>query len=147
LISASAKPGGGTTDYAVEIFHKAVKGEDFECFLSAETGLPMMYMEDAVRATIQLMVAPSDLITVRTAYNLSAMSFTPEMLSDCIREFFPSFRIRYKPDFRQKIADSWPSSIDDSTARKDWGWKHAYGLRNMTSKMISQLSSVDVVSM
>ena len=140
VISYQSMPGGGTTDYAVDIFHKAVQGMDFECFLKEDTMLPMIYMPDAVRATCELMEAPSEKIKVRTSYNLAAMSFTPAEITTAIQEHFPNFNISYKPDFRQEIADSWTASIDDTEARKDWGWNEEFDIQTMTSDMIFQLS-------
>ncbi len=139
LIGYKAMPGGGTTDYAVDIFHKAIAGEHFSCFLSENTKLPMMYMEDAVNATIELMTAPKGNIKVRSSYNLTAMSFTPEEIANEIRNHFPDFTISYSPDFRQKIAEGWPQSIDDGQARGDWGWKHQYDLPKLVSVMIANL--------
>lgn len=139
VIGHQSLPGGGTTDYAVDIFHKAVKNEKFECFLNATTALPMIYMEDAIRATIELMDAPKENITVRTSYNLSGMSFSPEKLVKPIQKIYPKFEICYKPDFRQEIAESWPSSIDDSSARKDWNWEPQYDIDSMTYTMIEEL--------
>lgn len=139
LIGYKGQPGGGTTDYAVDIFHKAVKGENFECFLQAETELPMMYMADAIRATIELMEAPADSISIRTSYNIQGISFTPAQIHAEIQRIYPSFEISYKPDFRQKIADSWPASINDEYARNDWNWKTQYDLKAMTEDMIANL--------
>ncbi|GAA4203299.1 NAD-dependent epimerase/dehydratase family protein [Pedobacter jeongneungensis] len=141
LISYKALPGGGTTDYAVDIFHSAVAGETFDCFLKADTFLPMMFMEDAIRATLEIMDAPAEEIRIRTSYNLSAMSFSPEQLYSEIREHFPRFKIRYKPDARQQIADSWPCSVNDTRAMMDWGGIPRYDLAAMTREMIEQLSS------
>jgi len=135
LIGYKALPGGGTTDYAVEIYHKAKVGEDFDCFLSENTYLPMMYMEDAINATIKLMKAPKESIKERTSYNLSSLSFSPKEQMESIQKIYPDFKINYKPDFRQAIADSWPSSIDDSKARKDWDWQHQFDLDAMTKIM------------
>lgn len=139
LISWKTLPGGGTTDYAIDIFHKAVAGENYNCFLSKDTELPMMYMEDAVRATVEIMRAPSKEIIERSSYNLSGMNFTPQDIAAEINKHLPDFSISYEPDFRQQIADSWPSSIDDAPARKDWNWKHEYGLDQMVAEMLSQL--------
>jgi nucleoside-diphosphate-sugar epimerase len=139
LISWKSEPGGGTTDYAVEIYHEAIDEGRYECFLKPDTFLPMMYMPDAIRATIELMEAPADKIRIRTSYNLSAMSFSPEEIATEIRKHMPGFSISYKPDYRQAIADSWPQSIDDSVARTDWGWKHDYDLARMTEDMLSNL--------
>lgn len=142
VISYQSMPGGGTTDYAVAIYHEAVQGRNFECFLAADTRLPMIYMDDALRATLELMEAPADNITVRTSYNLAGMSFTPAELAASIQHYFPDFKVTYAPDFRQAIADSWPKSIDDSVARKDWGWKPAFNLPKMTREMITHLNEL-----
>ena len=139
LISYTTLPGGGTTDYAVDIYHKALKHKKFVCFLSAETTLPMMYMEDAILATAQIMDAENDKIKIRSAYNVAAFSFNPSDIAESIRKHIPEFEISYSPDFRQAIANSWPQSIDDISARKDWGWKHAYSLEQMTELMMSNL--------
>ncbi len=139
LISWSTPPGGGTTDYAVDIFHKALSDGTYECFLSEDTELPMMYMDDAIRATIDIMRAPADQIREHGSYNLSAISFTPREIADAIRAHIPSFNISYQPDFRQQIADSWPASIDDSAARQDWGWQHRFDLDTMTADMLENL--------
>ena len=139
LIGYKSLPGGGTTDYAVDIFYKAIQGEDYECFLNKDTHLPMMYMEDAVNATIDIMEAPADKIKIRSSYNLSAMSFSPEEIYNKIKEQYPEFQITYKPDFRQAIADSWPQSIDDAEARKDWGWDNKYGLDRLVEIMLVNL--------
>lgn len=139
LIGYKSLPGGGTTDYAVDIYHKALKGEKFTCFLSERTYLPMMYMDDAIQATIQLMDAPKENITIRTSYNLSGLSFSPEEIYQSIVKHFPNFEIAYQTDFRQAIADSWPNSIDDSKARADWGWHPTYHLEAMTSAIITNL--------
>lgn len=139
LISWTSPPGGGTTDYAVDIYHKALSDHTYECFLSAQTRMPMMYMDDAIRATIEIMQAPAEKVRIRSSYNLSAMSFTPEEIAKEIQKHIADFKISYKPDFRQKIADSWPASIDDSAARTDWGWKHNYDLAEMTDVMLENL--------
>ena len=139
LIGYKSLPGGGTTDYAVDVFYKAIQGEDYECFLNKDTHLPMMYMEDAVNATIAIMEAPSDNIKIRSSYNLSAMSFSPEEIYSKIKEQYPDFQITYNPDFRQAIADSWPQSIDDAEARKDWGWNHMYDLDRLVEVMLVNL--------
>lgn len=139
LISYKSAPGGGTTDYAIEIFHEAVGSGRYTSFLQEDTYLPMMYMPDAIRATIELMEAPAEKISIRTSYNLSAMSFSPKEIASEIRKHIPSFKINYEPDYRQKIADSWPRSIDDSMARKDWGWKHDYDLSAMVKDMLQNL--------
>lgn len=130
-------PGGGTTDYAVDIFHSAVKQEPYVCFLNADSALPMMYMPDAIRATLELMDAPAESLSVRTAYNLSALSFNPEEIYQEIKAQVPAFEISYAPDFRQQIADSWPQSIDDRTARADWQWQPEYDLKRMVTEMLS----------
>jgi len=142
LISYKSSPGGGTTDYAVEIFHEALEEKKYECFLREDTYLPMMYMPDAIRATIELMEAPADKISVRTSYNISGMSFSPKEIAACIKNHVPGFEINYKPDYRQAIADSWPQSIDDSTASRDWGWKPEYDLEKMTADMFANLVGV-----
>ncbi len=139
IISHKAMPGGGTTDYAVEIYHEAIKKGKYNCFLSENTRLPMMFMDDAIKATVDLMQASSEQLSIRSAYNLSAISFTPKDIFESIKKQLPEFKITYKPDFRQAIADSWPSSIDDSVARKDWNWKESYNLEAMTVEMLSQL--------
>jgi nucleoside-diphosphate-sugar epimerase len=139
LISYKSAPGGGTTDYAIEIFHDAIEDGHFTSFLKKDTYLPMMYMPDAIRATIELMEAPADKISVRTSYNVSAMSFSPEEIAAEIKKYIPGFTISYEPDYRQAIADSWPQSIDDSVARRDWGWKPEFDLSGMTKDMISNL--------
>lgn len=139
LISWKTLPGGGTTDYAVDIFYQAIQTGKYECFLSENTALPMMYMDDAIRATISLMQADGEKLSVRTSYNLNALSFTPAELADAIKKYLPDFEISYKPDFRQKIADTWPASIDDSIAQKDWGWKAEFDLDKMTKTMLENL--------
>lgn len=139
LISWRTPPGGGTTDYAVDIYYKALENGTYECFLSENTGLPMMYMDDAIRATIGIMQAPKEQIKIRSSYNLSAVSFTPKEIAEAIKKHIPDFTITYNPDFRQKIADSWPSSIDDSDAREDWNWKHEFDLDKMTEVMLENL--------
>ncbi|CAE7241756.1 unnamed protein product [Symbiodinium microadriaticum] len=139
LIGYKSLPGGGTTDYAVDIFHKAIKGEKFISFLSKDTVLPMMYMRDAVRATLQLMESPAESLTVRSSYNVASMSFSPQEIYEELRVHFPTFVIEYNPDHRQQIANSWPSSIDDTVARTDWNWRHQYDLGKMTVDMIKHL--------
>ena len=139
VVGYQSMPGGGTTDYAVDIYHSAVKGESYSCFLNAETKLPMIYMEDAIRATIELMQAPIENIKTRTSYNLGAMSFNPSEIFDEIKKLYLNFEIEYNPDFRQTIADKWPKSIDDSEAQKDWGWKPRFNLKSMTSLMLKKL--------
>jgi nucleoside-diphosphate-sugar epimerase len=139
IISSETPPGGGTTDYAVEIFYEAIKNKRYTCFLREDTVLPMMYMPDCIKATIDLMEAEQARIKCRTSYNLTAISFSARELVAEIRKHSPEFTCEYKPDFRQKIADSWPKSIDDSVARKEWGWKHDYDLAAMTKDMFEKL--------
>lgn len=139
LIGYKSAPGGGTTDYAVHIYHEALKNQTYECFLNAQTELPMMYMPDALKATISLMEAPAEQVKIRSSYNVAGMSFNPEDIAAEIRKHIPSFTITYKPDFRQPIADSWPQSIDDSYARDHWGWKPQYDLASMTKDMLDNL--------
>jgi len=139
LISYKSSPGGGTTDYAVEIFHAAKEKQKYTSFLSEDTHLPMMYMPDAIRATIELMEAPSEKIKVRTSYNLSGMSFSPVEIGNEIRKHIPAFHLDFNPDYRQQIADSWPKSIDDSNAREDWGWRPEFDLTKMTADMLMNL--------
>jgi nucleoside-diphosphate-sugar epimerase len=139
LIGYKSNPGGGTTDYAVDIFHKAVSGQHFECFLREDSRLPMMYMPDAIRATIGIMEAPSEDVKIRSSYNVSGFDFTPAELAQEITKIIPDFSISYKPDFRQAIADSWPCSMDDSSARQDWNWKSNYSLEMMTKDMLEHL--------
>ena len=139
IISWKTKPGGGTTDYAVDIYFKAIENGHYECFLSEETRLPMLYMNDAVDATIQLMQSDSNDVKIRTSYNLSAIDFTPKEIAEEIKKHISNFTISYQPDFRQKIADSWPSSIDDTEAKKDWNWQHKFDLKSMTKDIISHL--------
>jgi len=140
LIGWRSEPGGGTTDYAVNIFHEALENGKYESFLSADTALPMMYMEDAIRATIELMEAPADKLSIRSSYNLGGISFTPDQLSAEIKKHLPDFEITYaEHDPRQAIADSWPNSIDDSFAQNDWGWKQKFDLASMTADMLENL--------
>jgi nucleoside-diphosphate-sugar epimerase len=141
IISYKTLPGGGTTDYAIEIFHEALKNGSYTSFLNENTGLPMMYMDDAIKATIDLMEAPTHKVKVRSSYNLAAMTFTPKELAVEIKKQLPEFEIVYQPDFRQEIADSWPSSIDDEQARKDWGWNHSYDLTELTKVMLEGLKN------
>lgn len=141
IIGWQSPPGGGTTDYAVDIYHKAVKGDPFTCFLRENTRLPMMYIDDCIRATLELMEAPAASIRVRTSYNLAAMSFTPAEQAASIQAQLPGFSISYEPDFRQAIADSWTESIDDSQARADWGWAHRFDLPAMTKDMLLHLQA------
>ncbi len=140
IIGYQSMPGGGTTDYAVESYHYAIQQKNFECFLRADTRLPMLYMPDAIRGTLELMEAPANRLSVRTSYNLAGMSFTPEEVAESIRKLMPNFKISYKPDFRQAIADSWPASIDDSAARHDWNWRPEYDLDAMTKDMLHHLA-------
>ena len=142
LISWSTEPGGGTTDYAVDIYHKAITDGKFTSFLSENTELPMMYMDDAIKATIQIMQADADAVKIRSSYNLAGMSFNPKEIAEEIKKHYPDFTIDYAPDFRQKIADSWPASIDDKEARKDWNWKNDYNLERMTVEMFDKLTSI-----
>lgn len=139
IISWKTNPGGGTTDYAVEIFHSALIIGKYKSFLNEETKLPMMYMDDAIDATIAIMEAKPETIKVRSSYNLAAMSFTPQEISEAIKKVVPEFKISYKDDFRQQIADSWPKSIDDSKAREDWGWNHKFDLDKMSEVMLNNL--------
>ena len=139
IISHKAMPGGGTTDYAVEIYHEAIKEKKYDCFLSENTELPMMFMDDAIKATVDLMHAPADVVKIRSAYNLAAINFTPKQITESIKKHIPDFTITYNPDFRQAIADSWPSSIDDSEARNNWDWQHSFDLDRMTEVMLENL--------
>jgi nucleoside-diphosphate-sugar epimerase len=139
IISWKTKPGGGTTDYAIDIFYKALENEYYDCFLTEETSLPMLYMEDAIKATIDIMDVPRDHLSVSSSYNINGMSFTPAELADAIKKELTDFSITYTPDFRQKIADSWPSSIDDGVARKDWNWNPEYDLKATVAEMLTQL--------
>jgi nucleoside-diphosphate-sugar epimerase len=139
LISYKTEAGGGTTDYAVEIFYDAVKKGYYECFLNENTALPMLFMPDAIKATIALMEADASKLSIKSSYNLGGLSFTPKQLAEEIKKHIPSFTISYKPDFRQAIADTWPHSIDDSVARKDWGFTHTYDLARMTKIMIEEM--------
>jgi nucleoside-diphosphate-sugar epimerase len=140
LIGFRSEPGGGTTDYAVDIFHKAIENGSYSCFLKEDTELPMMMMEDAIRATISIMEAPASSIVERGGYNIAGCSFTPAELASIIRRSIPSFTISYAPDFRQAIADSWPASIDDSSARNDWGWQSEYDTEKLCATMLREIS-------
>lgn len=140
LISYKSAPGGGTTDYAVEIFHEAKEEKKYQCFLNEDTYLPMMYMPDAIKATIELMEVPASKISIRTSYNISGMSFSPKEIAEEIKKHIPEFEITYKEDYRQSIANSWPQSIDDAVARKDWGWKEEYNLSTMVKDMLENIS-------
>ncbi len=142
LISYKAPPGGGTTDYAIEIYHSAINGEEFVCYLKQDTQLPMMYMPDAIKAAVQLMQAPALQIKVRTSYNISAIDFTAAQLVAEIVQHIPEFKVKYLPDYRQEIAATWPGSLDDSCAKSDWSWQADYNLKTMTEDMIRQLSIV-----
>lgn len=139
LIGYKSLPGGGTTDYAVDIYHHAVKKMPFTCFLKKDTALPMMYMPDAIRATVELMEAPKESVKIRSSYNISSLSFTPEEIFRSILVHYPQFEVSYSPDFRQNIADGWPQSIDDSQAVTDWGWKPEYDLERMTQDILTNL--------
>ncbi len=139
LISYKSAPGGGTTDYAVEIFHEAKEEKKYQCFLNEDTYLPMMYMPDAIKATIELMEAPASKISIRTSYNISGMSFSPKEIAEEIKKHIPEFEITYKEDYRQSIANSWPQSIDDAVARNDWGWKEEYNLSTMVKDMLENI--------
>jgi nucleoside-diphosphate-sugar epimerase len=142
LISYKSEPGGGTTDYSVEIFHEAIEENHYTCFLKEDTYLPMMYMPDAIRATIELMESPVEKISVHTSYNISGMSFSPKEIATEIKKHLPGFTINYEPDYRQPIAESWPQSIDDSVAKNDWGWKPEYDLARMSRDMIDNLIKI-----
>ncbi len=139
LISYKTKAGGGTTDYAVDIFFEAIENKSYSCFLKADTTLPMMYIPDAVRGTIELMEAPSDKISVRTGYNFAGMSFSPGELAEEIKKHIPDFKINYEPDFRQQIADGWTQSIDDSFARNDWNWQPEFNIQSMVADMLKNI--------
>ena len=139
IISYKTLPGGGTTDYAVEIFYEALKNRKYACFLKEDATLPMMHMPDAIKATIDIMQAEPSKIKTRTSYNLAAVSFSPKEIAEEIKKHIPEFECTYEPDFREKIAESWPKVIDDSSARNDWGWKHEFGLAEMTKDMLEKL--------
>ena len=142
LISWKTMPGGGTTDYAIDIYHQAVKDNHYTCFLNSATTLPMMSMDDAIRATIGLMEAPTEQVKIRSSYNLAAISFNPEEITQSIQKHLPDFTIAYQPDFRQEIADSWPQSIDASKAQEDWGWKHQFNLDAITEVMLKHIKEM-----
>lgn len=139
LISHQAEPGGGTTDYAVDIYYHAIKTGHYECYLSEDTALPMMYMPDAIKATISLMESPNNQIDIRSSYNVGSMSFTPKEIASSIQKFIPDFTISYKSDFRQALADSWPNSVDDNKAREDWNWSPDFDLDKMTEDMLKNI--------
>lgn len=139
IISFKSPPGGGTTDYAIAIFHAALKGETYECFLGPDTTLPMIYMPDAIRATIELMEAPLEKVGIRSSYNVAGVSFSPRELAHAIRQAVPAFEIAYQPDSRQAIADTWPKSLDDSRASADWGWKARVGIAEMVTSMLENI--------
>lgn len=141
IISYKSPPGGGTTDYAIAIFHAAQRGERYDCFLGAETTLPMIYMADAIRATIELMEAPAEQIRVRSAYNVAGLSFNPRELAHAIKQHLPRFEINYQPDHRQAIADTWPHSLDDTYARADWGWHARIGLQELVADMLAHIQA------
>jgi len=142
LIGWKSKPGGGTTDYAVDIFYEALKSGKYTSFLKPDTSLPMMYMSDAIRATLELMHAPSESISIRSSYNLAGLSFSPQELAEEIKTHIPHFEINYQTDFRQAIADSWPNSIDDSVAKTDWNWKSSVNLQELTSDMLTNIKTL-----
>ena len=139
IISWKTLPGGGTTDYAVDIYHKAITDKKYDCFLTEDTKLPMMFMDDAIKATVDIMTADSDAVKIRSSYNLAAISFTPKEVVEAIKKHIPEFEISYTPDYRQAIADSWPKSINDDEARQDWNWNHDFSLEAITKTMLSQL--------
>lgn len=139
IISWKTMPGGGTTDYAVEIYHEAVKTKKYECFLKEDTELPMMFMDDAIKATVDIMLAEAKDIKIRSSYNMAAISFTPKEVAASIKKHIPEFQISYVPDYRQDIANSWPKSINDSYAREDWNWKHSFLLEDITQEMLFKL--------
>ncbi len=144
IISWKSQPGGGTTDYAVEIYHAALNNETFNCYLSPTRALPMMYMDDAIRATVEVMSADLSDLSISMAYNISAISFTPEEIAEDIRKSIPNFKIEYNPDFRDNIASSWPESIEDTVAQKDWNWKAKYNLQDITQTMLKSLKTCEV---
>ncbi|MBP0902747.1 NAD-dependent epimerase/dehydratase family protein [Mariniflexile gromovii] len=140
IISWKTLPGGGTTDYAVEIYHKAITDGFYDCFLKEDTMLPMMFMDDAIKATVDIMATKKDNVKIRSSYNLAAISFTPKEVADSIKQHMPDFKMTYHPDYRQEIANSWPKSINDSYARQDWKWKHQFNLKDITQEMLFQLN-------
>ena len=139
-------PGGGTTDYAVEIYHEAIKNGNYDCFLTEDTYLPMMFMDDAIKATISIMTAASSNLTIRSSYNLGSMSFSPKEIANSIKSYMPEFEISYTPDFRQAIANSWPQSIDDNKAREDWNWESSFNLDKTTKVMLEELKKRLVIN-
>ncbi|GGY14545.1 NAD-dependent epimerase/dehydratase family protein [Massilia dura] len=139
IISYKSPPGGGTTDYAIAIFHAALRGERYECFLGPQTTLPMIYMPDAIRATIELMDAPADQVKIRSSYNVAGVSFSPEELAAAIKARVPHFAVSYRPDSRQQIADTWPKSLDDAAARADWGWRARIGVDEIVRDMLANI--------
>lgn len=139
IISYKSPPGGGTTDYAIAIFHAALRGQTYECFLGPDTTLPMIYMPDAIRATIELMEAPAEQVAIRSSYNVAGVSFNPRELAAAIAAAVPGFEVAYKPDSRQQIADSWPKSLDDASARADWGWQARIGIDDMVADMLKNI--------
>lgn len=141
LIGYKSAAGGGTTDYAVDIFRAAIEGEEFECFLAEDMYLPMMYMPDAIKATLDLMQAPKEDISIRSSYNVSAVSFSPKEIYSELLKYYPDFKIKYNPDFRQEIAASWPDSIDDTRARLDWDWQHNYDMSKMAKDILAHLTN------
>jgi nucleoside-diphosphate-sugar epimerase len=142
IISWKTPPGGGTTDYAVAIYYEALKNRSYDCFVNSDTVLPMMYMDDAVRATLELMEAEKEKITIRTSYNLTAISFSAKELAESVTKYIDNFKCTFTPDERQKIADSWPKTIDNSKARNDWGWKHDFDLDKISVEMIKNLKNL-----
>jgi nucleoside-diphosphate-sugar epimerase len=142
LISWKGEPGGGTTDYAVDIYHKALLDGRYTSFLDKGTYLPMMYMDDAIRGTLELMEAPAEKLSTRMSYNIAAMSFAPEEVGEAIKKHIPDFSLDFAPDYRQQIANGWPQSIDDSQARQDWDWKHEFDLERMTAEMLEKLRGI-----
>jgi len=147
LVSHKSPPGGGTTDYAVDIFYHAIENKKYECFLRGDTFLPMMYMPDAIRASLEVMNAAAEAVQIRSSYNISAMSFSPRQIANELKTVFPEFEINYNPDFRQKIADSWPKSIDDSMARKHWKWLHRFDLGMMVKDMVENIQNKTLKNM
>jgi nucleoside-diphosphate-sugar epimerase len=145
IITWKTLPGGGTTDYAIDIFHKAITEKKYECYIAEDTELPMMFMDDAVRATINLMEANTDKINIRSSYNLAGISFTPKQIAESIQKLIPDFSINYNPDFREEIANTWPQSIDDSQAREDWNWHHDFTLEDITTEMLKQIGKTAVL--